>query len=124
MLYEKLNSTMRQMVDAWAGRLQPLPWQQRSDLLTEAARPFGEQFPGEQGATAARGFITAVLERLDEDDPVRDPFQASMYRLSLDPAHRQAAEHYLDDHPELRELVERELGAPRGDLDPDAEPDA
>lgn len=109
MLYEKLDPPMREMVDAWAERLRGVPWPRRSDLLAEAARPFGERFEGERGTTAARGFVTAVLERLDENEIV-DPYQASMYRLSLHPAHRAAAAEYLDAHPELRAVVEREAG--------------
>jgi hypothetical protein len=107
MLYEKLDPPMQEMVDTWAERLRGVPWARRSDLLAEAARPFGERFEGEAARTAARGFVTAVLERLDEGD-VDDPYQASMYRVSLHPAHRAAATAYLDAHPELRAIVERE----------------
>ena len=107
MLYEKLDPPMRETVDAWAERLRGVPWPRRSELLAEAARPFGERFAGEQGTTAARGFVTAVLERLDEDE-IDDPYQASMYRLSLHPAHRAAADAYFDAHPELRAVVEDE----------------
>jgi hypothetical protein len=106
-LYEKLDPPMREMIDAWAERLRGVPWPRRSDLLAEAARPFGERFEGEEATTAARGFITAVLERLDEGE-IDDPYQASMYRLSLHPAHRAAADAYLDAHPELRAVVEGE----------------
>lgn len=109
MLYEKLDPPMREMVDAWAERLRGVPWPRRSDLLAEAARPFGERFEGEQATTAARGFVTAVLERLDEGE-IDDPYQASMYRLSLHPAHRAAADAYLDAHPELRAVIERDPG--------------
>lgn len=122
MLYEKLNPQMREMVDTWAERLRPLPWQRRSDLLTRAAAPFGQQFTGEQAATATRGFITAVLERLD-DGSVEDPFQASMYRLSLNPEHQAQAESYLATHPDMRELLDHELAGDPGD-DDDREPDA
>ena len=48
MLYEKLDPPMRAMVDTWAERLRGVPWARRSDLLAEAARPFAEQFSGEQ----------------------------------------------------------------------------
>lgn len=109
MLYERLDPPMQEMVDTWAERLRGVPWPRRSDLLAEAALPFGERFEGEQARTAARGFVTAVLERLDEGDVV-DPYQASMYRVSLDPAHRAAADSFLAAHPELRAIVESELG--------------
>jgi hypothetical protein len=115
MLYEKLDPPMRAMVDTWAERLRGVPWARRSDLLAEAARPFAEQFSGEQARTASRGFVTAVLERLAEDK-VTDPYQASMYYLSLHPAHRAAAAAYLEAHPEVREIVE-------GPLDPSDEGD-
>lgn len=105
MLYEKLDPPMREMVDTWAERLRDVPWARRSDLLAEAARPFGERFTGEQARTASRGFVTAVLERLGEDE-VTDPYQASMYHLSLHPAHRAAALDYLEKHPEMKEAVE------------------
>lgn len=105
MLYEKLDPPMREMVDTWAERLRDVPWARRSDLLAEAARPFGERFTGEQARTASRGFVTAVLERLGEDE-VTDPYQASMYHLSLHPAHRAAALAYLEAHPEMKEAVE------------------
>lgn len=108
MLYEKLDEPMRAMVDTWAERLRGVPWPRRSDLLAEAARPFGERFEGEAATTAARGFVTAVLERLDEAE-VTDPYQASIYRVSLHAAHREAAQTYLEAHPELQAIVEREL---------------
>lgn len=104
MLYDKLDSPMQEMVDAWVERLRDLPWVRRSDLLAEAARPFGEEFSGSQARTATRGFITAVLERLGEDR-VTDPYQASMYQLSLHAPHREAAGTFLAQHPELAQLV-------------------
>jgi hypothetical protein len=111
MLYEKLESAMREMVDAWVERLGPMSWQRRGDLLVEAARPFGERFDDpDQARLASTGFITAVLERLPGSEAVSDPHQACLFRLSLHPAHRTEAERYLADNPELRELVERELG--------------
>lgn len=110
MLYEKLEAPMRETVDAWIDRLAPLGWQRRSDLLIEAALPFGEQFPDEQARQATRGFITAVLERLPGGATVTDPHQACLYQLSLDAHHRYQAERYLDSHPELAAMIERELG--------------
>lgn len=95
---------MQEMVDTWVTRLRDLPWVRRSDLLAEAARPFGEQFTGDQARTAARGFITAVLERLGEKR-VTDPYQASMYQLSLHAPHREAADAFLAENPELAKLV-------------------
>jgi hypothetical protein len=113
MLYEKLNANMKEMVDGYAGRLRMLSWNRRSDLLVEAARSFGEDLPPDKAPTAARGFITAVLERLEpealEPQPVNDPFQASLYLASLDPDHRQAAEDYLEANPEMQAAVQAGL---------------
>lgn len=114
MLYEKLNPEMRRTVDEFAERIRPLPWTRRSDLLVEASRPFAEQFEGDAARLAGKGFLTAVIERL-EPDRVDDPHQACLFTLSLHPEHRAMAERYLDDHPEVRELLE-------GD-GPEAEPD-
>lgn len=109
MLYEKLNAGMKKTVDAWVGRLQVLDWRRRADLLTDAALPFGEGLPPDKARTATRGFITAVLERLGEEE-VTDPRQALLYLASLDPEHREQAERYLDEHPEIRAEVDEELG--------------
>ena len=116
MLYEKLNDDMREMVDTYAERLRDLTWARRSDALNQAAVPFGETFGPEQARLAGKGFVTAVLERLEEDD-VSDAHQAVLYRISLNPRHREAAADFLSRHPELRELVERELGATPGEDD-------
>ena len=108
MLYEKLNPEMREMVDTYAERLRGMPWARRSDALTEAARPFGERFGPEQARLAGKGFVTAVLERLPEEE-VADAHQAVLFRLSLNPRHREAAERYLVHHPEVQQLVDAEL---------------
>jgi len=100
MLYEKLDPGLKKMVDGYVGRLRVLSWKRRSDLVVEAARSFGEDLPPDKAPTAARGFITAVLERL-KPEPLTDPYQASLYLASLDPEHRQAAEAYFAAHPEL-----------------------
>jgi len=110
MLYERLNPEMQQMVDTYAARLRELPWARRSDALTEAARPFGERFAPEQARLAGQGFVTAVLERLP-DEEVENAHQAVLFRLSLNPQHRAAAERYLMHHPELQALVDSELPA-------------
>lgn len=114
MLYEKLNPEMQEMVDNYAERLRDMPWQRRSDALIQAAGPFGEQFAPDQARLAGKGFITAVLERLPEDE-VTDAHQAVLFRISLNPEHRGAAEAFLARHPEMRELVERELAGEEGD---------
>jgi hypothetical protein len=108
MLYEKLNAEMKDAVDAFTGRLKVLDWSRRSDLLTQAALPFGEDLPPEQAKTAARGFITAVLERLGAPE-ITDPQQALLYLASLDPGHRALAEAYLDANPEIRAEVDEGL---------------
>ena len=100
MLYEKLNADMKKTVDAWVGRLAVLDWRRRSDLLADASLPLGEGLPPEKASMVARGFVTAVLERLGEDE-VTDPFQAVLYLASLNPEHRAQAERYLDEHPEI-----------------------
>ncbi|HEX2254024.1 MAG TPA: hypothetical protein VHQ65_12210 [Thermoanaerobaculia bacterium] len=109
MLYEKLNPEMRHMVDVYAQRLADVPWRQCSDALAEAARPFNDQFSEEEAHLAARGFVTAVIERIGTQ-PVAELDQALLYRLSLDPEHRQLAQSWLDDHPELGAAVEQEMG--------------
>ena len=111
MLYEKLNAEMKRTVDAWVGRLQVLDWSRRSDLLTESALSFAEDLPPDQAKVAARGFVTAVLERLGtEGDEVTDTRQALLYLASLDPGHRALAKTYLDANPEIRAEVEKGLG--------------
>lgn len=108
MLYDKLNSQMRRTVDEYAARLGPLAWNRRSDLLADAARPFVEDLAPEQARLAAKGFMTAVLERWG-DPIVVDPRQARLYMLSLNPTHRAMAAEYLHAHPHMRALVEGEL---------------
>lgn len=108
MLYEKLNTQMRRMVDQYARRL-PLAWNRRSDLLMQASLPFGEELAPDKARLASRGFITAVLERWGSPE-VDDPRQACLYLASLNPDHHAMAQLYLKTHPEMREAVERELG--------------
>ncbi|HYU30651.1 MAG TPA: hypothetical protein VEW48_00685 [Thermoanaerobaculia bacterium] len=108
MLYERLNPGMKQIVDSYVARLKVLDWRRRADLLTDAALPFGEDLPPDKAQVAARGFITAVLERLDETE-VTDPRQALLYLASLLPEHRALAEKYLDENPEVRAEVEAGL---------------
>jgi hypothetical protein len=112
MLYDKLNAEMQRTVDACVGRLKVLDWARRSDLLTESALSFSQDLPPDKAKIAARGFITAVLERLDADEggEVRDTRQALLYLASLDPGHQALAQEYLDEHPELRAEVEKGLG--------------
>ena len=105
MLYEKLNADMQRTVDEFAERIRPLPWARRSDLLVEASRPFADQFEGAAARLASKGFLTAVIERL-EPQQVTDPHQACLFTLSLNPEHRAMADRYLADHPEVRELLE------------------
>lgn len=111
MLYERLNAEMQKTVDAYVGRLKVLDWRRRSDLLAESALPFGQDLPPDQAKTAARGFITAVIERLGAPE-VNDARQALLYMASLDPTHRTMADAWLDANPEIQEAVERGL---RGD---------
>jgi hypothetical protein len=111
MLYEKLNAEMKKTVDAFVGRLKVLDWRRRSGLLTDSALPFGQDLPPDKAKTAARGFITAVLERLGAPE-VTDPHQALLYLTSLDPDHRAQAEHWLDENPEMRATVDAGLGTP------------
>ena len=110
MLYDKLNFEMRKTVDEYAARLGPLAWNRRSDLLAGAALPFAEDLEPELARLAAKGFMTAVLERWD-DPIVVDPRQACLYMLSLNPTHHAMAAEYLHAHPDVRDLVEDELGA-------------
>lgn len=114
MLYDKLNAEMKATVDAWVGRLKVLDWARRSDLLTESALSFAQDLPPDKAKIAARGFITAVLERLgaedDEATEVTDTRQALLYLASLDPGHQALAQEYLDANPEIRAEVEKGLG--------------
>jgi len=105
MLYERLNPEMKETVDSYVTRLKALDWGRRADLLTNTAQPFGEDLPSDKAQIAARGFITAVLERLAEAE-VTDPRQAMLYLASLLPEHRALAGRYLDEHPELRSEIE------------------
>ena len=109
MLYDKLNAQMRRTVDEFAARLGPMAWNRRSDLLADAALPFAEDLEPEQARLAAKGFMTAVLERWD-DPCVVDPQQACLYLISLNPKHRAMAAEYLDAHPHLRAMLEGEMG--------------
>lgn len=97
MLYERLNPAMRRTVDEYVVRLQTLSWQRRTSLLAEASTPFEEQFEGTAAELAARGFVTAVLERLDDLAEVDDPHQAYLLSLSLLPEHRSRAEAYIEE---------------------------
>lgn len=107
-LYDKLNPDMQQTVDTWVERLQALPWARRSDLLAEAALPWREEFEPAQARQLTRGFITAVLERLEE--PVIDnPHQAVAHLLSLHGEDHEKALAWLAQHREVREIVAREL---------------
>ena len=108
MLYEKLNPEMQQTVDAFADRLADLSWERRSDALARVAQPFSERFDGDDARLAGKGFLTAVLERLDAEE-VADVHQAVLHLLSLNPEHRARAEQWLELHPELAEAVKTEL---------------
>lgn len=119
MFYEKLNHLIRRAVDRYVEELGDLPWQRRSHLLSQVVPSFTEDLAPEDAPLAARGFITAVLERWDEPRVV-DPYQACLYLTSLLPEHQELAERFLEDNPELRVMVERELanggatGPPQG----------
>lgn len=104
MLYERLDPQMQQTVDEFADRLADVPWAQRSDALAEAALPFAEQFEGPKATLAGKGFLTAVLERLD-CGTVADPHQAVLLSLSLNPEHQRKAEGWLDQHPEVASVL-------------------
>ncbi len=99
MLYEKLNDEMRKTVDEFASACQELPWRERGGLLACTASPFEATFESSEASLAARGFITAVLERLAADG-VEGPDHAALLTLSLNPFHRSLAEEYYDAHPE------------------------
>lgn len=107
MLYERLNPGMKATVDSYVTRLKVLDWGRRADVLADAALPFGEDLPPDKARIAARGFVTAVLERLDEgEDEVTDPRQALLYLASLHPGHQAMAEQYFEENPEMRAEVE------------------
>lgn len=108
MLYDKLNQDMRDTVDAYVGRMGPLEWRRRSELLVEAAGAFGEDLAPEKSSLAARGFVTAVIERLGAPE-VDDPHQASLYMASLDAGHRALAERFLEQHPRLKAMIDGQL---------------
>lgn len=105
MLYEKLNPAMQRTVDEFAERIRPLPWARRSDLLVEASRPFADQFEGNAARLASRGFLTALVDRL-EPEQAEDPRQACLFTVSLNPEHGAMAGRFLAAHPEVRELLE------------------
>ncbi len=100
MLYERLNLEMRRTVDVFVLRLQTLPWQYRTSLLAEASASFEGQFQGTAAELAARGFLTAVLERLDDAEEVDDPDRAHLLSLSLNPHHRSLADRYFAENPD------------------------
>jgi hypothetical protein len=105
MLYEKLNSVMRDLVDLYVQRLGPLSWKRRIDVLAEAVPAFSGELTEEQAKLAARGFITVVLERLGEE-PVDDPFQASLYLISMNLDNQEAAAGFLGAHPEYKDAIQ------------------
>jgi hypothetical protein len=109
MLYEKLNPVMQEMVDLYVQRLSPLPWKRRIDVLAEAIPAFAGELTADQAKTAARGFITAVLERLEVGE-VDDPFQASLFLISLSLDHQEAAAGFLGAHPEYEDAVQDLFG--------------
>lgn len=108
MLYEKLNRDMQEMVDVWVAKLRGLSWRRRSDLLSDAALTFTEQFEPDDARQVSKGFITAVIERSGSGE-VLDPHQACLFLLSLDPSHNALAERYLEEHPELRPAIEQNV---------------
>ena len=105
MLYEKLNPVMQEMVDLYVRRLEPLSWKRRTEVLGEAIPAFSGELTPDQAKTAARGFVTAVLERLAEA-AVDDPFQASLYLISLRLDDQEAAAVFLGAHPEYQDAVQ------------------
>lgn len=124
MLYEKLNTEMKEMVDRYAERLRTLDWRRRATLLAEAALPFGDDLAPDKARLAAQGFVTAVLERLAagnagkagdmepgdmEMEEVDDLDQARLFLLSLDRGHQALARRYLDENPEARAALEQEI---------------
>ena len=111
LFYDLMNPVMQEMVDVYIRRLTPLTWKSRIDVLLEAIPAFGLELPPDQARTAARGFFTALVERLGEDT-VEDPFQASLYLLSLNMDHQTAAAEFLNAHPGYRV---QELLGPSGE---------
>jgi hypothetical protein len=111
MLYERLNNEMRSTVDHYVVRLRSLTWRDRTSLLAGATAPFEEQFDDCSAELAARGFLTAVLERLGSPDlaEVDDPHQAYLMSRSLLPAHRTLGEQFLSENPDLKQTVEQGL---------------
>jgi hypothetical protein len=105
MLYDKLNPAMQELVDLYVQRLGPLSWRRRVDVLGEALPAFQGELTEEQAKIASRGFITAVLDRLGEE-PVDDPFQASLYLLSMNLDHQEAAAGFLGANPEYQEAIQ------------------
>ncbi|MFN7961800.1 MAG: hypothetical protein U0002_11055 [Thermoanaerobaculia bacterium] len=99
MLYEKLDQEMQWTVDEFAGRLRPLSWESRTNLLERTASPFAECFTGREASLATQGFLTAVLERLVPLE-IDDPLGAYLLSLSLNPEHRALADAYLEEHPD------------------------
>jgi len=110
MLYEKLNPVMKEMVDLYVQRLRPLSWKRRIDVLGEAIPAFAaDELTADQAKTAARGFITAVLERLEVTE-VDDPFEASLCLVSLSLDHQEAAAGFLGAHPEYTDAIQDLFG--------------
>lgn len=107
MLYEKLNPEMQGTVDAYVERIGPFDWRRRGELLAEAAAAFGEDLAPEKASLAARGFVTAVIERLGAP-AVTDPLQAGLYMSSLDAGHRALVESFLEENPQFRDVVHGE----------------
>jgi len=105
MIYEKLNPEMQSTVDAYVGRIGPLDWRRRGTLLAEAGATLGAELGPEKSGLAARGFVTAVLERLGPPE-VTNPFQAALYLASLDEDHRAQGERFLQENPQYREVVD------------------
>ena len=54
---------------------------------------------------ASKGFLTAVIERLEAGE-VDDPHHACLFTASLNAEHRAMADGYLADHPEVWALLE------------------
>ena len=108
MLYEKLNQEMQNTVDSYVGRLGPLDWRRRGHLLAEAGTTLGESLAPEKSSLAARGFVTAVIERLGAPE-VADPYQAALYLASLDAGHREQAKRYLAENPPFDEAFSEDL---------------
>ncbi|HEX9945307.1 MAG TPA: hypothetical protein VGG03_25130 [Thermoanaerobaculia bacterium] len=110
MLYEKLNSEMKRMVDDYTRRLQIYGWGRRSELLAGVSLPFAEELDPRQARLAAAGFLTGVLERWGLAE-IEDFHQARLYMMSLNPEHRALAERWLDEHPEERAAIEAEASS-------------